>query len=220
MYVRPILEYSSCIWSPHKLHYIDQIESFQKRITKRVNGLQSDPYSVRLTKLSLGSLELRRLRFDLIMIFNIIHGFVEVDVPNLFNFSTSNCTGGNMFKWVKTNCKTDPELFSFPNRAVTAWNSLSNEIVSSITVSAVTAWSSLSNDIVSSITVSAVTAWNSLPHDLFSSITVSAVTAWNSLPNDIFSSITVSAVTIWNSLPNDLFSSITLSAVDSLKRFA
>ena len=40
-----------------------------------------------------------------------------------------------MFKLVKTNGKTDPELCSFPIRAVTDWNSLSNNIVSSITVS-------------------------------------------------------------------------------------
>ena len=35
---------------------------------------------MRLSKLSLDSLELGRLRFDLIMIFNIIHVFVEVDI--------------------------------------------------------------------------------------------------------------------------------------------
>ena len=64
-----------------------------------------------------------RLRFDLVMIFIIIHGFVELDIPNLLHFSTSNCTRGNMFKLLKTNYKTDPELFSFPNRTVTAWNS-------------------------------------------------------------------------------------------------
>ena len=63
------------------------------------------------------------------------HGFVKVHIPNLLHFSNSHCSRGNMFKLVKTNCKTDPELFSFPNRAVTASNSLSIDIVSLITVS-------------------------------------------------------------------------------------
>ena len=55
---------------------------------------------MRLSKLSLDSLELRRLRFDLVMIFNIIfiHGFVEFDIPNLLHLSTSNFTRGDMFK--------------------------------------------------------------------------------------------------------------------------
>ena len=44
------------------------------------------------------------------MIFNIIHGLVEVDIPNLLQFSTSNDNRGYMRKLVKTNCKTYQEL--------------------------------------------------------------------------------------------------------------
>ena len=81
----------------------------QKRFTKCLNGLQSDPYAVRIRKLSLDSLELRRLRFYIVMIFNIIHGFVEMDITNLLHFYTSNGNMGNLFNLVKTNCKTGPE---------------------------------------------------------------------------------------------------------------
>ena len=65
-YVRPILDYVSYIWSQYKIHYIYKIESVPKQFTKRLNDLQSVPYLVRLSKLSLDGLELRRLRFDLV----------------------------------------------------------------------------------------------------------------------------------------------------------
>ena len=60
--------------------------------------------------------------------------FVEIDIPNVHHFSTTNFTGRNIFKLVKTTCKIDPKLFSFPNIAVTAWNSSSNNIVSPTTL--------------------------------------------------------------------------------------
>ena len=81
-----------CIWSPYKLQYIDKIDSIQKLFTKRLNDLQCDVYSVRLSKLSFDSLELRRLLSYLLMIFDIIHGFVEVDISNLLHFSTATYT--------------------------------------------------------------------------------------------------------------------------------
>ena len=35
-YVRPLLEYASCVWSPDLLKHIKRIESVQKRFTKRL----------------------------------------------------------------------------------------------------------------------------------------------------------------------------------------
>ena len=64
-----------------------------------------------------------------LMIFDIIRGSVQVDISNIHRFSTSNFIKGNMFKSAKTYCKTDPELFSFPNSAVTAWSILSHNII-------------------------------------------------------------------------------------------
>ena len=44
-FVRPILEYSSSLWSPNKLYLIDKIESVQKRFTKKLMGLSLKNYS-------------------------------------------------------------------------------------------------------------------------------------------------------------------------------
>ena len=68
----------------NNVSYIYKIASVQNRFTKRQHCLQSDPYSLRLCKLSLDKLEMRRLRFDLVMIFDVIHEFIEVDIPKLF----------------------------------------------------------------------------------------------------------------------------------------
>jgi len=65
-YIRPLLEYAACIWSPYQLDDIAKIESVQRRFTKRLPGLSNISYSDRLAVLGLRSLQLRRLHQDLI----------------------------------------------------------------------------------------------------------------------------------------------------------
>jgi len=48
VYVRPLLEYGSCVSSPHFKSDIDRIESVQRRFTKRLRFLNNMPYSQRL----------------------------------------------------------------------------------------------------------------------------------------------------------------------------
>jgi len=72
VYIRPILEYCSSVWSPHLIMDIEQIESVQRRFTKRLRGLWNVPYDERLKRLKLDRLEVRRLRMDLIMTYKIL----------------------------------------------------------------------------------------------------------------------------------------------------
>ena len=65
VYVPPILEYNCVTWSPKLKQDIEKIESVQRQYTKRLCGLATVPYSERLCRLQLCSLELRRLHFDL-----------------------------------------------------------------------------------------------------------------------------------------------------------
>ena len=67
VYVRPILEYNSVVWSPSLKKNIDLIEKVQRRFTKRLFGLKDLTYKERLVRLNLPSLELRRLYLDLIL---------------------------------------------------------------------------------------------------------------------------------------------------------
>ena len=76
-YVRPMLEYCSPVWSP-TVTLINQLESVQRRFTKRLPGFKSLLYDERCALLGIDRLELRRLRVDLIMSYKIIRGLVLV----------------------------------------------------------------------------------------------------------------------------------------------
>ena len=71
VYVRPLLEYGSPVWSPHHSGKIALIESVQRRFTKRLPGLRNVEYKVRLEQLGLETLEMRRLRNDLIFTYKV-----------------------------------------------------------------------------------------------------------------------------------------------------
>jgi len=70
MYVRPLLEYNIVIWSPYKTGDISSIEKVQRGFTKRLPGppgLKNLTYKEHLAATNLDTLELRRLRTDLIV---------------------------------------------------------------------------------------------------------------------------------------------------------
>ena len=60
-YIRPLLEYASCVWSPYTVELVNKVESVQRKFTKRFVCCYGLTYSQRLTKLRIESLELRRL---------------------------------------------------------------------------------------------------------------------------------------------------------------
>ena len=80
VYVRPMLEYASCIWSPHLQNNVQKVESVQRKFTKRLLGFKSLDYKTRLLRLGLDSLEMRRLQQDLIYTYKILFGHVNVYV--------------------------------------------------------------------------------------------------------------------------------------------
>ena len=61
IYVRPVLEYNTVIWSPHLLKNIDKIEGVQRLFTRTLAGMSNLTYDQRLQRLKLKSLEERRI---------------------------------------------------------------------------------------------------------------------------------------------------------------
>ena len=68
-YVRHTLEYNSVIFSPHNIFLIDALEKVQRHFTKNLPGLNNFDYVERLKICKLESLELRRIKCDVIMLF-------------------------------------------------------------------------------------------------------------------------------------------------------
>ena len=97
-YVRPLLEYGTVIWSPSLIHLITNIESVQRRYTKRLPGFKNLTYADRLIKLKIQSLEQRRLITDLVTCFSIVRGFSSIQFSDLFKFIPQHSTRGHNYR--------------------------------------------------------------------------------------------------------------------------
>jgi len=132
--VRPHLEYAVQAWRPYKQKDIDRIERVQRRATKMIRGLESDSYNQRLIKTGLISLEMRRLRADLIEVFKIMKGMEDIPQEMFFQTSTLKKTRGHSMKLQKRNHRLDCRKYSFSQRIITEWNALPEDIIASTTV--------------------------------------------------------------------------------------
>jgi len=125
---RPHLEYCSQVWSPHYDEDIKLIEGVQRRATKLVTGMQDLQYDERVKQLGLMRLERRRVRSDLIETFKIMNGVYDINVDLFFQLDE----GG------RRNClrrfRLNISKYSFGNRVIGNWNSLSADCVHCKTV--------------------------------------------------------------------------------------
>ena len=127
--VRPRLEYCIQAWSPYLRKDIDMIERVQRRATRLIEGFSDMSYEDRLEQTGLISLEKRRVRGDLILLFKVMKGFIQIDYKKFFELSKVNKTRGHSLKLVKKRSNGEQRKHFFSQRVVDVWNRLPQYVV-------------------------------------------------------------------------------------------
>jgi len=123
-YVRPRLEYCSVAWNPSLKKDIESSEKVQWRFTKRLPGLQRLTYCQRLNKLQLESLELRRLRLNLIFACKLVFGLIDLNLSDFLKLRTDYRHRGHKYKLFLPGCRSNTRHNFFTYRAGRIWNNL------------------------------------------------------------------------------------------------
>ena len=79
--IRSRLEYCSQVWDPVKIKHIDAIENIQRKFTRKINGMHDLDYWARLKELNLMSLQRRREKLSILLVWKIKNNHI----PNVVN---------------------------------------------------------------------------------------------------------------------------------------
>jgi ribonuclease P/MRP protein subunit RPP40 len=107
---------------------IDLTEGVQRRATELVVGKKGMSYEERLMFLDMTTLETRRIRGDLIKVFEILKGIEDVKEERFFT-REKGCTSSHELKLFQPSCRLDSRKYAFTNRVINMWNILPSDVM-------------------------------------------------------------------------------------------
>ena len=122
--VRPHLEYTVQAWFPHQLGHIRILEGVQRRFTRKIQELMSLTYEARFKRLTLITLETRRIRGDLIEVYRILNGLEKINPDSLFKRSRYTNIRCHTMKLEKKPVHLDIRQYFFTQIVLDYWNVL------------------------------------------------------------------------------------------------
>ena len=135
--VRPMLEYCTEVWNPYLEKDIKALENVQRRATKLVPNISKLSYDDRLRSLKLYPLRDRRLRGDMITVFKMMNGMVDINKDKIIPLKTppSGINTRSHNKQLKGSVvRTESRKSFFTQRIVLPWNTLSTDTINSTSV--------------------------------------------------------------------------------------
>jgi len=132
--VRSHLEYANCVWSPSTVHDKKNVEKVQMRATKLIKEVKHLSYIERLKFLNLPTLQYRRFRGDMIMVFKLLSGLYDSNIACQLVKSTNFVTRGHHLRLFKRHVHYDLRKYYFSNRIISHWNSLPDNVINSSSI--------------------------------------------------------------------------------------
>ena len=124
--VRSNLDYCSTIWSPYQRDQKHQIEMVQRRSARFVTNRYRNTSSVTnmLDHLGWESHETRRSKLQLIVLYKIVHGLIDIPPTDYLTQTCSRTRTAHKYKYQQYSTSTDCFKYSFFPRTIPLWNRL------------------------------------------------------------------------------------------------
>ena len=131
--VRPGLEYCYTVWNPYFQEATDKLEMVQRRAARYITNRYRNTSSVSsmLDHLQLESLESRRIKCQLTMMFKIVHGLVDIPPEKYFTSASTRTRSEHQQKFRQIQTSSEYYKNSFFPRTVRHWNSNPASVVDS-----------------------------------------------------------------------------------------
>jgi len=131
--VRPMLEYASSVWDPHHNNHIASIKKIQRRAVRWIFNDYDYSHSVTamLQSLTWPTLQHRRRRMRLTLLYKCINGLIALKIPNYFTPINTNTRIHHHRSYNFSHVRTDAYINNFFPRTIREWNDLPPQIIDS-----------------------------------------------------------------------------------------